>query len=142
MKLVKEHINFERGLDPREAMGVGDEEARLKAKYFPMFKEVFEPLLKKYSLRPKTYEESVIYRSITDHQKITHIEATCKARGTRYAKNGYEYFLGYNREIDKYYCGYAVDIDSENPIEQEIDPYFLFITQWLTRYVDKNEALK
>ena len=32
MKLIKEHINFERGLDPKEAMGTGDPIARMKDK--------------------------------------------------------------------------------------------------------------
>ena len=33
MKLVKEHINFERGLDPRDAMRTGDIIERLKNRY-------------------------------------------------------------------------------------------------------------
>jgi len=32
MKLVKEHINFKRGLEPKDAMGTGDPIARMKDK--------------------------------------------------------------------------------------------------------------
>jgi hypothetical protein len=40
MKLVKEHINFERGLDPRDAMNTGNIIERLKQRYIKLLDEL------------------------------------------------------------------------------------------------------
>jgi hypothetical protein len=99
MKLVREHISkFERGLDPKDAMQIGDVVKRKLEKIQLELLKAARILVYDLNLDPKTIESKISYNNV----EVTFDNSL---KGI--------FFIGYDNELsdlnNKYYAGFEYD---------------------------------
>ena len=117
MKLVREHINFQRGLDPKDAMQTGDVEGRRREKIKEELRRAAKILV--YDLKVK--KESV--KENFDNLRLNSIDIQFKGKFQKYPYTQFfrdcVYWLGYNFITEEYCVGIEVYKNLPGPVEPE-----------------------
>jgi hypothetical protein len=125
LKLVKEHINFQRGLDPKKAMDIGISRKLAYMKAKREINDTFKELIKKYGGK------------IDVHLDVEPLDIRY-AYSASITLRGSVFFIGASEYIDGYEVGVELNISIEERVVKTIEE----VKKWLIKKIDYMKAWK